>query len=423
MDQIPRQIRDEIESLQELLRESQNRVLATQWTEALLDPFEKHEPRFEPSEKGEIVAALDVARNRFGVNGVLADRIDAILARHASLPNRADQREEKKGGAELVSSDPTAESDTTRSGLEATGEGAADLFSGPVAAGEKAFEPLPDAFPTDEEALLDSQRVAAEDVVANPLPGVSTPESRESPPAAEEDRSDGEFSGGGAAGGRAKAPVDIFSDRISLEDALACLDVEISEADAAAMQQKLQNRYEDGVIQALQNHDQAEGRYILLPRVSSFTCAGQTVACTLKNLVKLYTRLFGSVRDLVPYRGTPLLDSETPEDGWAIIPHESAMETLGKNYAEQNHCMRVMGLTVGLPSHVVRRRTLVEAVYDMIVSRLVLNIAIQERTADWTSSSAGKTDHSTAFFAEEGIRIRDFARSSRHGGLGCCPTW
>ena len=150
---------------------------------------------------------------------------------------------------------------------------------------------------------------------------------------------------------------------------------------------------------------------------------GQTIPLTLINLVKAYPRLFGRIHDLVPYRGEPMIELETPEAGWAIIPHESPQESLGRTYSEQNQNLRIMGPTIGLPSHLVRRRTLVEAVYDMIVCRLVLNVPIQRLTVDWTASGASKKSFSSVYNSEEGIRIRDLPSSTRHGMLGSSPTW
>ena len=160
-----------------------------------------------------------------------------------------------------------------------------------------------------------------------------------------------------------------------------------------------------------------------MPRLSRIIRNGQTIPVTLINLVKTYPRLFGQIHDLVPYRGELMIESETPQTGWAIIPHESPQESLGRTYSEQNQSMRIIGPAIGLPSHFVRRRTLVETVYDLIVCRLVLNIPIQSETVDWTTSGTGKKSFSSVYNAEEGIRIRDLPSSTRHGMLGSSPTW
>ena len=344
MEKISRHLRDEIDSLQTLMRGTEDNLLATSWTAALLGPFEKYETQFEVGETRNVITALHQARNRFGVNSDLADRIDAILVRHAELlpPEEAG----RQPGIGAVS-------------------------------GAKPSRRLQSSVP---EATVGEARPAV-------------------------------------------GPIDIFGHRISMEDMLACLDVATAESDTALMHQKMQQRQDDGVIQALQNHHHAEGCYLLLPRVSRIVCDGGTFPCTVSNLVRWYPRLFGDVGDLVPYRGDALIESETPEPGWAIVQPESLPETLGRSFDEQNQTLRITGPGVGLPSHMVRRRTLVEAVFDMIVCRLVLNMRIQRDTADWTSSGANRRSNTSVFFADDGIRIRDLTRATKHGILGCTPTW
>ena len=448
MNQLNQQLRDEIDALQAELRQTENKILATRWTAALLDPFEANESAFEPTETRDVVTALHHARNRLSVNSDLAGRIDSILARHATFFQQAGADDLFVSGKPEGSppSDALVQSDSPEVPLSAADGPATQPLSGEEET-EKAHrdeaESMPWPPPSEVEAPTagqppaetaewppahdeDSATPRRQPAEADGDSGRQTDgdDSAEQPQSARVQRSSG---GDGInvnpVGGKTRSPVEIFSDRISFEDMLACLDITLPDTDVALMQQKLQQRQEDGVIQALQNHDQAEGRYILVPRLSRMVSGDRAVQCTLKNLVKAYPRLFGSIHDLVPYRGEPLIESETPAAGWAIIPHESPPETRGRTYAEQNQSMRILGPGVGLPSHTVRRRTLVEAVFDMIVCRLVLNISIQHQSADWTASSTGKKRFSSVYSAEEGIRIRDFPSSTKHGFLGCCPTW
>jgi hypothetical protein len=66
---------------------------------------------------------------------------------------------------------------------------------------------------------------------------------------------------------------------------------------------------------------------------------------------------------------------------------------------------------------------MVEAVYDLLVSRMALGINGQSQTLDWTSTSPARNDYICVYFAEEGLRIRDLSRTTRHGSLGVCPNW
>ena len=72
------------------------------------------------------------------------------------------------------------------------------------------------------------------------------------------------------------------------------------------------------------------------------------------------------------YKAHPFLDSEVPEFGWSIVPAEAPQETLNKNYLHQAQFLRFLSTATRLPSHLVRRRTLVEAVYYIIASRMHL---------------------------------------------------
>ncbi|MDA1097224.1 MAG: hypothetical protein O3B84_08240, partial [Chloroflexi bacterium] len=122
-------------------------------------------------------------------------------------------------------------------------------------------------------------------------------------------------------------------------------------------------------------------------------------------------------------RNDGMMSREVPEMGWAVITAEAPRESLGKNYMEQNQYLRYLATTLGIPSHLVRRRTLVEAVYDLLVSRMALGINGQSQTLDWTSTSPARNDYICVYFAEEGLRIRDLSRTTRHGSLGVCPNW
>jgi hypothetical protein len=74
----------------------------------------------------------------------------------------------------------------------------------------------------------------------------------------------------------------------------------------------------------------------------------------------------------MPYRDSSFMNNELPELGWALVTAEAPQESLGKNWIEQQQYLRQLATKVGLPSHLVRRRTLVETLYDLIVGRLVL---------------------------------------------------
>lgn len=85
MDEIAHQLRSEIQSLEEHIERARNRLLAASWADELIGPFEEIENTLKTEDLSSVVVAFHHARNSFKVNGHLADRIDAILARHVDL--------------------------------------------------------------------------------------------------------------------------------------------------------------------------------------------------------------------------------------------------------------------------------------------------------------------------------------------------
>ena len=90
---------------------------------------------------------------------------------------------------------------------------------------------------------------------------------------------------------------------------------------------------------------------------------------------------------------------------------------------EQTQYIRYLAAKAGVPSHAVRRRTLVESVFDLIVGRLVLGEPLQQRTVDWTSSGPTRSDYVCVYCADNGIRMRDLPRTKHNSALGAVPTW
>ena len=216
----------------------------------------------------------------------------------------------------------------------------------------------------------------------------------------------------------------IFAHTISIDDLAAGLDIVISPQDRTFLDQKLRARLSDRVVAALRANKASEKHYILVPRIARATNAGgATLPLTVKNMAKRYTSLFGDIRDLMRYRNDNMMSIEVPEPGWSIISAESPRESLGKNYMEQNQYLRYVATSLSLPSHLVRRRTMVEAIYDMIVGELVLGKHLQRASLDWTSSTPAKNDYVCVYYPDEGIRVRDLSRVTHHRSLGVNPNW
>lgn len=118
-----------------------------------------------------------------------------------------------------------------------------------------------------------------------------------------------------------------------------------------------------------------------------------------------------------------MMSTEVPEPGWALITMESPKEGLGKNYMEQSQFLHHLSTSLSLPAHLLRRRTMVEAIYDLILGELILGQHLQRGSLDWTASSPAKNDYVCVYYPEEGIRVRDVSRGTHHPSLGVTPNW
>ena len=217
--------------------------------------------------------------------------------------------------------------------------------------------------------------------------------------------------------------VDIFAHKISLEDVQAALDLTLHKEDVVSLQQRLRAKLSDKVVACLRQSKMAEKQFILIPRIARFIHKGVSKPCTVLTLAKSFPALFGQIQELGRYRGSAFMTSETPEPGWALISQEAPRESIEKNYMEQNQYLRYLATSLGIPSHMIRRRTLVEAIYDLLVARLALDLPLQHQTLDWTSTSPTKNDFICVYAADEGLRVRDLTRTTRHRSLGVCPNW
>ncbi|MFC1525276.1 hypothetical protein ACFL6X_00520 [Candidatus Latescibacterota bacterium] len=471
MADIAEQLQSEIHSLEEHIRRTQERFLATRWLAELLPLLQRAESQLEDDE---VTSALDIMRQakaRFGVNGELAAEIEGLAKRRGG-PLADDGSTEDESYDEAIlppARDPGDTADTTAHGLfeEEDDEDAAEGPSGSEdkpGTEEEATGPPPelwdDASPVIAEAptsvplehadvgpsVDDGDMDGLFDDVAeaqNQLPPAGDARTDQEIPAGDMDglfddveeadsrpsAGDGQRQPKAPTPGMPRTPaetvssVNILSDMVGLDDLQAALDIAVPSQDLSLLENRLRAKLSDKVVASLRESQLAAGQYILIPRVVRFAQGGSVVPCTVRNLAKAYHRLFGDLRDLRPYVNDALLKTETPEMGWALITAEAPRESLSKNYMEQNQYMRYLVTSLGIPSHMIRRRTLVEAIYDMIVGQLVLGKSLQHGTLDWTASSPSKNDFICAYRAEEGIRVRALSRTSSHASLGVCPNW
>ena len=523
MDDIAKQLKNEIQSIQEYIQQTESQHLATHWVKEMLDPFDQTEHIFSQSELQEIIEALFHARNQFHVNGSLGDRIGTILDKYEDLLPAPPASKHKSTDADLgglfveegdsdplihgaphdalpidFSDDTTGNSKNLFSSLDLSGDenvtlmdfdrdeeekaeimdfGGDDKSAETIDLGQDGEEDQIVNFGQDEEETeivkfdqdeeeteivkfdqaelspadedlfkpvsIDFDTTAADPLEPQDQPTPEKETSKRSDPLPDPDV-DGLFNEAPRAremppGRKEKSPapgkmrqgkdknsdsqIDIFADKVSLEDLMLRLDISLPKRDLKQLRNFLHNKLEDRVVRTLQGHQIAAGQYVLIPRINRFVKDGTLYPCTVKNLVKNYVALFGDIKDLMRYREHAFLNSEVPTPGWALITAESQRESLDKNYMEQLQTLRYLAPSVNLPANLVRRRTLVEAIYDIIVGRMVLSKKFQEQSLDWTSSGPSKTNFVCVHYAQNGIRLTDLPRTANNRSLGFCPNW
>ena len=219
------------------------------------------------------------------------------------------------------------------------------------------------------------------------------------------------------------AKYNIFAEQADLDALLLNMNIDLPAQDKVQLGHLRKQKLESRSVAALQRNEEAQGKYLLIPRFTRFIYEGTVYNCTVKNLARTFISVFADIKELMQYKSHAFLNGEMPEMGWGIVPIEPPPATLDKSYMEQTQYLRLIATTVGVPSHMVRRRTLVEAIYDIIVGQLALDTPRKSKTLDWTATGPSKTDFICVGLSEQGLRLRHLNRTQRNQALGLCPNW
>ena len=66
---------------------------------------------------------------------------------------------------------------------------------------------------------------------------------------------------------------------------------------------------------------------------------------------------------------------------------------------------------------------MIEALYDLVIIKLVHQVNMLSKTVDLTESKIGRQDLAFINFGENGIRISAIGRQQTHAQLVACPNW
>ena len=114
---------------------------------------------------------------------------------------------------------------------------------------------------------------------------------------------------------------------------------------------------------------------------------------------------------------------EIPRLDWAIVSCEALPDTRSKNYAQQRVVVKGYAQKHQTTQMRVRRRTLAEALFDMVVIQLVIKEKLLINSVDLTDSKVGRMNYACINNGDKGIRIGDVSRQHTHPQLGMCASW
>ncbi|MCC7261071.1 MAG: hypothetical protein IT369_00985 [Candidatus Latescibacteria bacterium] len=419
MEELSRQLRAEIDALQEYIGRMEDRYLVTTWTTELLNPLERLENRLAPDDLESIVVLLQRVRDQFSLNGSLAPQINRILARYPQylntpIPSPPTAVEEP---AQDPAPDRTLAEDEERPERTARPR-RAEAAPPPV----KPQWDAPEPETSEDLSGMSIDVFTARGKASAPAPTPGSPPDRSPSPSTLNLFPLGERKGRKGGDTISATPrQDLFlAHKIRPADLKAKMRLSLPSHEQVQLDFKLQKKMASRLVNTLREHA-AEESLILVPRVTQFLYEGTVYACTATVLTTLFRPLIGNLEEWSRYRGNPFMD-ETPEAGWALITPEAQANTVGRSYADQHRLLRERAEELGVAPRMVRRRTLVEALYDLIAVHLVLGLRLNEQTQDATASEPTGNNFVAIYFAPEGIRVADLPRTASHPALGVSPS-
>jgi hypothetical protein len=416
VEEISKQLRAEIDALQEYIARMEDRFLATTWTGNLLAPLKRLEQRLAPADLQDILLLLQRVRDQFSVNGTLAPQIRDLLGRYP----------------QYLTVSPAAAGLTPETALDpAPAESPAPAAAPARIPKAKPPAKAPAPLGEDEESedlsglSLDifTNRARASAPASPPSPREETPHQNTPSPSTLNRFPLGKKKRESSAGEKIEISPrqDLFiAHKIRPADLKSRLQLSLPSQDQVQLDFKLQKMMSGRLVDALREHAE-EHSLLLIPRVTQFTYQGTLYPCTAKVLTTLFRPLLGNLQDWASYKNAGFMD-ETPEAGWAFVPPEALPQTLGHNYFSQQQLLRQRADELGVIPRLVRRRTLVEALYDLITAQLVLGLKINQQTLDATASGPTASDFVCIYSSAEGIRVKNLPRTTVHPSLGVCPS-
>jgi hypothetical protein len=159
---------------------------------------------------------------------------------------------------------------------------------------------------------------------------------------------------------------------------------------------------------------------------------GDALPLTVLQMIQQYPEAFDSkllrqvgyqLKDEWGIMLEPRAATDTCAPGWALVRKEILDDSRNLLYAEQEAAIRRHAAAVGVSVTALRRRSAVEAVYDVLLYYLARGVRLLDATWDWSQSPTVDGGFlNVGGFSAKGMQILSFSQAVRHGALGVCPT-
>lgn len=212
---------------------------------------------------------------------------------------------------------------------------------------------------------------------------------------------------------------------ITLDHLEKSLGLKVIPEDRLRIEQQFMKKLHDPAICSLM--DQAKERdisLVVVPRIQRAFFDDKLIQITGANLLRLYAQFFEDIQQVsLKMRAETHFLQETPQMGWGLTTAEVLTESHNTNYTQQETVLKLHAYSHKSNEMRVRRRTLIEALFDLLAVKIVTGKQLLHTTADLTGSKIGRVNLAVINYGESGIRISDINRQQAHPQLGVCPTW
>ena len=218
--------------------------------------------------------------------------------------------------------------------------------------------------------------------------------------------------------------LDALTYQVSLEDLEKYLGITVVPDDRAALDKRWKQKLQEPCIKTLlQNAESSRIAYALVPRLPRFVKDGKANLNSVVTLLRSHPQIFENVPQVIKYKAEPFFVKELPRLDWAIVSCEALPETRGKNYSQQRVVVKGYAQKHQTTEMRVKRRTLVEALFDMVVIQLVIKEKLLINSVELTDSKVGRMNYACINNGDKGIRVGDVSRQQTHAQLGMCASW